>query len=259
MTPTVVFDSYWRFAAERLAIFYRRYTDPVGPWTSDPVLRSYRFTNTFRAADRVSQYLIREVQARPDRPQTGRELFFRTMLFKIFNRIVDWITSDRTQLINVTDRINEIVRKSGVRDGIVHLQSLHTTTAVFINEWQDALLHDVKSFLEELIRRVAETDSDELPETILAMVESRLARVEPRGQLRRLQSQHVRPHRPGDLLRLGIIARRQPASVQRELNLGNPAQMERVPGPGVHPRPVVNRHGGTSRPDYIRLAPVSPV
>jgi secondary thiamine-phosphate synthase enzyme len=73
--------------------------------------------------------------------------------FKIFNRIVDWITSDRTQLINVTDRINEIVRKSGIRDGIVHLQSLHTTTAVFINEWQDALLHDVKHFLEELIRR----------------------------------------------------------------------------------------------------------
>jgi secondary thiamine-phosphate synthase enzyme len=73
--------------------------------------------------------------------------------YKIFNRIVDWITSDRTQLINVTDRINEIVRKSGIRDGIVHLQSLHTTTAVFINEWQDALLHDVKSFLEDIIRR----------------------------------------------------------------------------------------------------------
>src|SRR5262245_22557815 len=72
--------------------------------------------------------------------------------YKIFNRIVDWITSDRTQLINVTDRINEIVRKSGIRDGIVHLQSLHTTTAVFINEWQDALLHDVKSFLDELIQ-----------------------------------------------------------------------------------------------------------
>ena len=71
--------------------------------------------------------------------------------FRIFSRIVDWITSDRMQLINVTDRINEIVRKSGIRDGIVHLQSLHTTTAVFINEWQDALLHDVKKFLEELI------------------------------------------------------------------------------------------------------------
>jgi secondary thiamine-phosphate synthase enzyme len=73
--------------------------------------------------------------------------------FKMFNRIVDWITSERMQLINVTDRINEIVRKSGVRDGLVHLQSLHTTTAVFINEWQDALLHDVQSFLDELVCR----------------------------------------------------------------------------------------------------------
>ena len=73
--------------------------------------------------------------------------------FKIFNRIVDWITNDRMQLINITDRINEIVRKSGVRDGIVHLQSLHTTTAVFINEWQDALLHDVRDFLDELVCR----------------------------------------------------------------------------------------------------------
>lgn len=71
--------------------------------------------------------------------------------YRIFNRIVDWITNDRMQLINVTDRINEIVRKSGVRDGIVHLQSLHTTTAVFINEWQDALLHDVKHFLDDMI------------------------------------------------------------------------------------------------------------
>src|SRR2546430_14987313 len=64
--------------------------------------------------------------------------------YKMFNRVLDWITSDRMQLINITDRINEIVRKSGVRDGIVHLQSLHTTTAVFLNEWQDALLQDVK-------------------------------------------------------------------------------------------------------------------
>ena len=90
MTPTVVFDTYWRFAAERLVMFYRRYSDPAGPWTSDPILRSYRFTNAYRAADRVSQYLIAEVQAREDRPQAPRELFFRTMLFKIFNRIETW-------------------------------------------------------------------------------------------------------------------------------------------------------------------------
>lgn len=90
MTPTIVFDTYWHFAAERLAMFYRRYHDPMGPWTSNPILRAYRFTNTYRAADRVSQYLIREVQARSDRPNAVREVFFRTMLFKIFNRIDTW-------------------------------------------------------------------------------------------------------------------------------------------------------------------------
>src|SRR5579871_3832166 len=70
---------------------------------------------------------------------------------KIFNRVVDWITNERMQLINITDRINEIVRKSGIQDGIVHLQSLHTTAAVFLNEWQDALLHDVKTYLDYLV------------------------------------------------------------------------------------------------------------
>jgi secondary thiamine-phosphate synthase enzyme len=71
--------------------------------------------------------------------------------FHMFNRVVDWITTERLQLINITDRINEIVGKSGIRDGMVHLQSLHTTAAVFLNEWQEALLHDVKSYLDHLV------------------------------------------------------------------------------------------------------------
>jgi len=73
--------------------------------------------------------------------------------YKVFHKILDWITADRMQLLNITERINEIVRKSGVRDGIVHLQSLHTTTAIFLNEWQDALLHDVKAFFDEVVDR----------------------------------------------------------------------------------------------------------
>jgi alpha-glutamyl/putrescinyl thymine pyrophosphorylase clade 1 len=93
--PTEVFDSYWRFAAERLAIYYRRLNDPVGPWTDDLILREYRFTNTFRVADRVSQYLVREVQYREDRSQAPAEVFFRTVLFKLFNRIETWEALER--------------------------------------------------------------------------------------------------------------------------------------------------------------------
>lgn len=88
--PTAVFETYWRFAAERQAIYFRRQSNPVGPWTRDSILATYRFTNAYRASDRVSQYLIREVQYRPDRPQTPPEIFFRTLLFKLFNRIETW-------------------------------------------------------------------------------------------------------------------------------------------------------------------------
>lgn len=90
MVPTKVFDSYWRFAAERQAILNRRLSGELGPWTTDPVLAAHRFTNAYRFADRVSQYLIREVQQREDRSQAPEELFFRTILFKLFNRIETW-------------------------------------------------------------------------------------------------------------------------------------------------------------------------
>lgn len=88
--PTAVYDTYWRFAAERMSIYYKRLEHPVGPWTDDVILQTYRFTNAYRAADRVSQYLIREVQYRPDRSPAPDEVFFRTLLFKIFNKIETW-------------------------------------------------------------------------------------------------------------------------------------------------------------------------
>ncbi|MBV9826142.1 MAG: hypothetical protein JO001_10775 [Alphaproteobacteria bacterium] len=90
MTPTCVYDTYWRFAAERQAMYMRRLIDQLGPWTADPILRNYRFTNVYRAADRVSQYLIRNVLYREDRSQSPVDVFFRTLLFKLFNKIDTW-------------------------------------------------------------------------------------------------------------------------------------------------------------------------
>jgi hypothetical protein len=83
-----VFDSYWRFAAERQAIFFRRLAGASAPWTEDRILPSHRFTNAYRASDRVSQYLINNVI--PAGMQTPQELFFRIILFKLFNQISTW-------------------------------------------------------------------------------------------------------------------------------------------------------------------------
>jgi hypothetical protein len=86
--PSAVYDTYWRFAARRQDIFHRRVRGEPAPWTTDPVLTVHRFTNAYRASDRVSQYLIRHVAYEGD--QTPEEVVFRVLLFKLFNRIGTW-------------------------------------------------------------------------------------------------------------------------------------------------------------------------
>src|ERR1700733_5092066 len=56
-----VFDTYWRFAAKRQALYEARRSGVPGPWTGDNILRRFRFTNCYRAADRVSQFLLTNV------------------------------------------------------------------------------------------------------------------------------------------------------------------------------------------------------
>jgi len=90
-----VYESYWRFAAERQAAFFRRARGEQRPWTHNPVLMIYKFTNAYRASDRVSQYLIRQVIYRDDLPKSPREVFFRIVLFKLFNKIETWELLER--------------------------------------------------------------------------------------------------------------------------------------------------------------------
>lgn len=86
--PTQILDAYWKFASARQEIFFRRVQGLPPPWTGDPILRKYKFTNAYRASDRVSQFLIRHVIYGEHDSQT--EVFFRTLLFKFFNRIETW-------------------------------------------------------------------------------------------------------------------------------------------------------------------------
>ncbi|MET9260409.1 nucleotide kinase domain-containing protein [Amycolatopsis sp. NPDC004079] len=88
LRPTPVFDTYWRFAAARQGIYLARVAGNPGPWTDDAILARHRFTNCYRAADRVSQYLIRRVAYTGS--QDPAEVVFRVLLFKLFNRISTW-------------------------------------------------------------------------------------------------------------------------------------------------------------------------
>lgn len=88
LKPTSVFDSYLQFAVERQNVYWRRAQGAAQPWTTDHILQNWKFTNTYRVLDRVSQFLVSEVINKGD--QSVEELYFRILLFKTFNRIDTW-------------------------------------------------------------------------------------------------------------------------------------------------------------------------
>lgn len=88
VTVTEVFWSYWFLAAERQSMFFRRIRGEPPPWTEDHVLARHRFTNAYRASDRVSQYLLQRVIY--DKERDFVDMALRVLLFKVFNRIDTW-------------------------------------------------------------------------------------------------------------------------------------------------------------------------
>ncbi|MBR0413754.1 MAG: hypothetical protein IJI67_01625 [Clostridia bacterium] len=88
LKTTPVFDTYWKFACERQNIFIKKNNGEPSPWTNDPILQTYKFTNAYRASDRVSQYLIKDVIY--SYSGNDEDLLFRILLFKIFNKIETW-------------------------------------------------------------------------------------------------------------------------------------------------------------------------
>ncbi|HEY5617184.1 MAG TPA: YjbQ family protein, partial [Vicinamibacterales bacterium] len=59
-------------------------------------------------------------------------------------------TKKRREFIRITDQVAEIVRKSGVREGMVLVSAMHITAAVYVNDWEDGLIHDFQVWLEKL-------------------------------------------------------------------------------------------------------------
>jgi secondary thiamine-phosphate synthase enzyme len=59
-------------------------------------------------------------------------------------------TPHRRDYINVTDQIEELVRKSGVQEGLCLVNAMHITASVYINDAEDGLLQDYDDWLERL-------------------------------------------------------------------------------------------------------------
>ena len=67
------------------------------------------------------------------------------------HRVLPLRTTMRLELVNLTEPVQEAVRTAQVREGLVLVSSLHTTLALMVNEWQEALLQDIRTMLGDVI------------------------------------------------------------------------------------------------------------
>lgn len=87
--PSVVYDTYWKFACYRQDVFFKRLLD-VGVISKDPIIANFKFTNAYRILDRVSQYLVKDVIYDRNFRYSNQDVIFRIILFKLFNKIETW-------------------------------------------------------------------------------------------------------------------------------------------------------------------------
>lgn len=89
-TPrTAIYPLYWTFASRRQEAFERRVAGLPAPWTDDKIIQRFKFCNVFRAADRVSQYMIREVACSP-KEVTAQDRVFQIVAFRTFSQPETW-------------------------------------------------------------------------------------------------------------------------------------------------------------------------
>ena len=95
LKPTVVYDTYWRFATERQEMFCRRVSAEPQPWTADPILKEDKFTNVYRASDSVSRYLDPTRHLRRRAALVPRRSFLPDHAVQAVQQIQTWVALER--------------------------------------------------------------------------------------------------------------------------------------------------------------------
>ncbi|MEM3673672.1 MAG: secondary thiamine-phosphate synthase enzyme YjbQ [Candidatus Bathyarchaeia archaeon] len=73
--------------------------------------------------------------------------------FKVYNATYSFSTKGEIEFVDLTDKVQEVVSKSGIKNGIVHVFAPHATGILILTESEYGLLNDVKALLEKLVPR----------------------------------------------------------------------------------------------------------
>src|SRR5882672_7161317 len=70
---------------------------------------------------------------------------------KVVRKTFTMLSENHTQVLDITKQIRDIMLSADVKEGILLVNSLHTTCALFVNEFQGALVEDLKTMLDRLV------------------------------------------------------------------------------------------------------------
>jgi secondary thiamine-phosphate synthase enzyme len=71
--------------------------------------------------------------------------------FKVFNTSFSFPTRGEIEFVDLTDKLQEAVANSGVKNGLVHVFAPHATGVLILTENDYSLLEDIKRFMEEIV------------------------------------------------------------------------------------------------------------
>jgi secondary thiamine-phosphate synthase enzyme len=87
---------------------------------------------------------------------------------KSYTEYLTFNTKNKREIINITDKVNEALKKSGIKEGFCLVSAMHVTAGVFVNDDEDGLIEDLTEWLEKLApfnpnykhHRTGETNAD---------------------------------------------------------------------------------------------------
>jgi hypothetical protein len=103
-------EGFFAFMRERHSVYLRRQAGQPRPWTDDPILHKYKFTNVFRELDRTTIWFRENIRDRYDDPSDPAKCLYAIAVFRWFNRIE---TGDA--LFNKTDAFEQFARSHDVK------------------------------------------------------------------------------------------------------------------------------------------------
>ncbi len=69
---------------------------------------------------------------------------------KVFTDYLWFNTKKRQEFVRITDQVAAAVERSGVAEGLVLVSAMHITSGVYVNDWENGLIHDFQAWLEQL-------------------------------------------------------------------------------------------------------------